>query len=219
MTTTSTTWTRGILSIGLWLAVGCRSDETGSATSETGGGSEGPEPVQAARDPDLQWKRAAAVEQDLKRALALTSEQLCLEVGVAPCVQEVHLVALGGHDPFGLGLYESLAAPMATTPIALDRVVLSGCAARAALDLTAGDAAVVFRGLDLTGEAPPADDAAVVAVTTELYRRVLGRDPLATEIAAIGDLTRDDAGQPIAARDFAVLACYAIATTTEFLFF
>lgn len=195
-------------------APGCRGDDGQPPDSTTGG-----EPtLQTSRAPNLQWKRAAAVEHDLERALALTRDQLCLEVGVAPCVEQVHLVALGGHDPLGLGLYESLAAPLATTPIALDRVALSGCAARADLDRAAGPAAVVFRGVDLAGPAPAADDPGVVTMTTELYRRLLGRDPLAAELAAIGTLTRDESG-PVAARDFAVLACYAIATTTEFLFF
>ncbi len=196
-------------------APACRSDDGQPPDGTTGG-----EPtLQTSRVPNLQWKRAAAVEHDLERALALTRDQLCLEVGVAPCVEEVHLVALGGHDPLGLGLYESLAAPLATTPIALDRVALSGCAARADLDRAAGPAAaVVFRGLDLAGPAPAADDPGVATMTTELYRRLLGRDPLAAEVSTIGALTRDESG-PIAARDFAVLACYAIATTTEFLFF
>ncbi len=186
-------------------APACRSDDGQPPDGTTGG-----EPtLQTSRVPNLQWKRAAAVEHDLERALALTRDQLCLEVGVAPCVE----------DPLGLGLYESLAAPLATTPIALDRVALSGCAARADLDRAAGPAAaVVFRGLDLAGPAPAADDPGVATMTTELYRRLLGRDPLAAEVSTIGALTRDESG-PIAARDFAVLACYAIATTTEFLFF
>jgi outer membrane murein-binding lipoprotein Lpp len=175
--------------------------------------------LEVSRDPDVQWKRAAAVERDLMRALELSSEQLCREVGVAPCVSQVHLVALGGHDPYGLGLYESLAAPLATTPIALDRVVLSGCAARADLDRDAGNAAVVFTGFDLAAVTPAGDDPRVAAMVTELYHRLLAREPLVAEIETLGELTIDDAGEPIGGRDFAVLACYAIATTTEFLFF
>jgi hypothetical protein len=193
---------------------GCGSDDT-SAPDDSG---EAPA-VEPSSDPDLQWKRSAAVERDLMRAFELSSAQLCLEVGVAPCVEYVHLVALGGHDPFGLGLYESVSAPLATTPIALDRVALSGCAARADLDRAAGDAAVVFGAIDLDAPAPAADDPQVAAMITELYHRLLARDPLDTEIAALGELTVDEAGEPIAGRDFAVLACYTIATTTEFLFF
>lgn len=199
------------------LLAGCGSPGSDDAsTDDETGEAPGLEP---SSDPDVQWKRAAAVERDLMRALELTSDQLCLEVGVAPCVSQVHLVALGGHDPYGLGLYESLAAPLATTPIALDRVVLSGCAARADLDREAGDAAAVFTAFDLGAAAPGGDDPQVAAMITELYHRLLARDPLATEIEALGELTLDEAGAPIGGRDFAVLACYAVATTTEFLFF
>lgn len=195
--------------------VGCgRGSEEGSTDDE----GEAPA-IEPSNDPDLQWKRAAAVERDLMRALELSSEQLCLEVGVAPCVEQVHLVALGGHDPFGLGLFESLEAPLATTPIALDRVALSGCVARADLDRAAGDAAVVFTAFDLAAAAPAGDDPQVAAMLTELYHRLLARDPLATELEALGELTLDEAGEPISGREFAVLACYAVATTTEFLFF
>jgi hypothetical protein len=206
-----------LLSMALALVVSaCSTDDAGTDEGEAEGEAPAIEP---SSDPDLQWKRAAAVEHDLTRALELTTDQLCLEVGIAPCVSQVHLVALGGHDPFGLGLYQSLAAPLATTPLALDRVALSGCAARADLDREAGNAAVVFKGLDLGAPAPAADDPKLAAMVTELYHRLLARDPLATEIETLGQLTVDDAGEPIAGRDFAVLACYAVATTTEFLFF
>lgn len=194
---------------------GCGADDQGPADDD----GEAPTAIEPSKDPDLQWKRAAAVERDLMRALELTSEQLCLEVGTAPCVSQVHLVSLGGHDPYGLGLYESLDAPLATTPIALDRVALSGCAARADLDAALGEAAIVFKGLDLTKDAPAADDPKVAAMLTELYHRLLARDPIADELAALAELTVDDDGERIGGRDFAVLACYAIATTTEFLFF
>jgi hypothetical protein len=193
------------------LLSGCGSDDVAPDDQAPG--------LEPSSDPDLQWKRSAAVERDLMRALELSSDQLCREVGVAPCFSQVHLVALGGHDPFGLGLYESVAAPLATTPIAVDRVALSGCVARADLDHAAGDAAVVFGAIDLAEPAPAADDPQVAAMVTELYHRLLARDPLATEIEALGELTLDEAGEPIAGRDFAVLACYAVATTTEFLFF
>lgn len=202
--------------LALLLVMGCGSgDDVVAPDDEVG-----EEPaLEVSSDPDVQWKRAAAVERDLMRALELSSDQLCREVGVAPCVTQVHLVALGGHDPYGLGLYESLAAPLATTPIALDRVALSGCAARADLDRDAGNAAVVFTAFDLAAATPAADDPQVAAMVTELYHRLLARDPLATEIEALGELTIDEAGEPVGGRDFAVLACYAIATTTEFLFF
>ena len=174
---------------------------------------------------DLQWKRAAALQRDLMNALELEYDEVCLEVGVAPCVEQVHLVALGGHDPFGLGLFESLERPLKTTPIALDRVALSACGARVEADRAAGDQAVVFTALDLDGPAPVAPDGsdevheAVAATATALYRRLLARDPLASEVEILTQLSVDDEGDPVSAAEFAQLACYAVTTSTEFLFF
>lgn len=203
------------LALALTSLAGCNSDESDGSSDEA----EGPAALEPSKDPDVQWKRAAAVEHDLTRALELTPDQLCLEVGTAPCVSQVHLVALGGHDPFGLGLYESVDTPLATTPIALDRVALSGCAARADLDQAAGAAAIVFKGFDLAAPTPAADAPELAAMIAELYHRLLARDPLESEIAALLELRVDDSGEPIRGRDFATLACYAVATTTEFLFF
>ena len=91
-------------------APACRSDDGQPPDGTTGG-----EPtLQTSRAPNLQWKRAAAVEHDLERALALTRDQLCLEVGVAPCVEQVHLVEgegptrqlLGAPQRLGLAVAE-----------------------------------------------------------------------------------------------------------------
>jgi hypothetical protein len=35
----------------------------------------------------------------------------------------------------------------------------------------------------------------------------------------VAELTVDDTGAPVAAADFAKLACFTVGTTTEFLFF
>ncbi|EDM74808.1 hypothetical protein PPSIR1_14260 [Plesiocystis pacifica SIR-1] len=180
---------------------------------------EGPK-VEASAKGDLQWKRADALERDLAGALELGTDELCVEVGVAPCIQEVHLVALGGHDPIDLGLYESLDEPLTTTPIALDRVVLSACIARASADAELGpDAAVVFGSLDLAGEAPASGSEAVAELTQTLTRRLFARDPLAEEVALIGELTVDGEGGRVSAEDFAILACHSLGTTSEFLMF
>ncbi len=188
---------------------GDHSDESGDEESEP--------QVEPAQAPNLQWKRASALEQDLMRALELEADQVCLEVGTAPCISEVHQVALGGHDPFDLGLYESLDAPLTTSPIALDRVVLSACGNRVALDRQGS--ALVFDQLALDEPAPSAEDERVAATITALYRRLLARDPLPSEIELVAGLTVDDQGEPVAGHEFASLACYTIGTTSEFLFF
>jgi hypothetical protein len=171
--------------------------------------------------PDLQWKRFAALEADLAAALELPPEELCTELGRESCIREAHLVPLGGNSPFTTGMLEPSAEPLATTPFAVDRSVLSACTERVRRDRELGmSKARVFSQFALDADAPAPDDAAVVQLVTTLYRRLLARDPGEDEIPLVAALAQDgDSAQPIGAAEFAALACYAIGTTTEFLFF
>lgn len=170
----------------------------------------------------LAWKRARAIESDLLAGLALEKQELCNELGIYSCVDFVHLVPLGGNEPFVKSQYEPLPAPTVTTPIAFDRVALSGCTAR--VDKDAGGAPVVFTSLDLSapseadgGEA--LDDADVAATLDGLGPRLLGRRLTPAEIEDFGALAVDDDGAPVSGRDFAILSCFAIATMSENLFY
>lgn len=175
-----------------------------------------PEALAPSTRNDLQWKRALVLQRDLLRALELSEDELCKELGTFDCVKDVHLVSLGGHDAIESAIYNSLPGPLATTPVAVDRVVLAGCTHRVDAD-AAGDAKV-FSELDLKSDAPAADDPAVESTITTLYRRMLARDPIEAEVEQLATLVVDEEGEPIAAADFAKLACYAIGTSTEFLF-
>lgn len=162
----------------------------------------------------LLWKRNVKLERDLVRALELPADELCNERGTDSCTREVHHVALGGPAPFSLGLHKALPTPMLSTAVVVDRVILSACAARVAKDVTGP--AVVFTALDLEAStAPTPDDEAYAATVTALYRRLLSRDPTHEELAVLGDL----ATEPMTAQEFAILACYAVGSTTEFLFY
>jgi hypothetical protein len=118
-------------------------------------------------------------------------------------------------------MLEPSAEPLATTPFAIDRIVLSACSERVRRDREAGPAdARVFSQFALDGDAPAPDDAAAAQLVTALYRRLLARDPVEHEVPLLAALAANpDDGRPIAAADFAAIACYAIGTTTEFLFF
>lgn len=195
----------------LALASGCR---------DGGGGSEdtGAEELQRAQRGELQWKRNVALQRDLMRALELPEDGVCNELGRGSCAREIHHISLGGADPLHVGLYEPLPDTLVSTPIVLDRVVMSACASRASLDR--GGQPVVFTGLDLGAAAAPSpDDEAFAATVTALYRRLLSRDPEPHELTTLEALTVGDDGEPVSAHDFAVLTCFAIGTSTEFLFF
>jgi hypothetical protein len=179
----------------------------------------GPEPITAepltpSTRARLLWKRNVVLEQDIVRALELEPGEVCNERGTASCTREVHHVALGGPAPFSLGLHKALPGPMLSTAVVVDRVILSACTARVAKD-SAGPA-VVFTALDLDDDhAPDADDEAFVATVTTLYRRFLSRDPTDEEVAVLGDLV----DEPMTAQELAILACYSVGSTTEFLFY
>jgi hypothetical protein len=173
----------------------------------------------ASQHPNLQWKRSSALEADLVQALELSADELCNEFGIASCVHGVHLASLGGNEPFKSGLLEASAEPLATTPAVVDRLLLSACGRRTELDRAAGRAeAKVFRNLDLTGTAPAPDAEATKQTITELYHRLLAREPEAHELAAVASLVNNDAAA-VTASEFATLACFTIGTSTEFLFF
>lgn len=185
----------------------------GTVSEGTGAGSV----VSPSTSPHLQWKRYAALEADLASALELAPDNLCTEFGGESCIRSVHMVPLGGYDPFVTGMLEAAAEPLATTPTVVERVVLSACTRRVDLDRQAGLAQARIFKFDLAGSAPAATS--VSELSTTLYRRFLARDPEAQETAALGELAVDDAGQAIAAAEFAQLACFVVGTASEFLFF
>ncbi|MEM9453601.1 MAG: hypothetical protein AAGF11_05450 [Myxococcota bacterium] len=175
-------------------------------------------------DPDLStastrnrliWKRQHALTQDLVRALELEPTELCTELGELDCINDVHQASLGGHDPIAQGLYEPIAEPLTTTPLALDRVALAACGRRVQLDR---QAPVVFTTLALDGEAPSADAPAFEQTVVTLYRRLLGREPTPEELELHAELLVDDAGERVGADRFAHLSCFVVVTSAEFLF-
>jgi len=168
---------------------------------------------------NLQWKRYAAFESDLARALALTPENLCLEFGKEPCVRKVHLVPLGGHEPFETGMLAAAAEPLATTPTVVERVVLNACGNRVDLDNAAGTQAKVFKHFSLEGAAPAPSATSTQALVSDLYRRLLARNAVESEREAVASLAVDEDGKAVPAAEFARLACFTIGTSAEFLFF
>jgi hypothetical protein len=182
---------------------GTCADGTGTAAEET-----------------LLWKRGAALAADLGNALALSETELCTEVSDIPCT-EVHRAPLGRADPFGTGLLEPVQSPLATTALATDRLALSACSAR--VDKDSAGSPAVFQGVPL-GDQPLAADAVARRTTAEqlatlLYTRMLARRPTSPEVDVLAELAVGNDGAPVSARSFAKLACFAVATTSEFVLY
>jgi hypothetical protein len=205
----------GVFAAALVFSSACQNDDR----TAIGGSVERPD-YRVSTKNDVQWKRYAALESDLALALALDPASLCTELGQASCIRQVHLGPLGGNDPFDTGILLPTAEPLATTPAVVDRLLLSACGQRVALDRAAppGQAAV-FKDLDLNGPAPEPGDARLAATVTELYHRLLARDPSTSELGIVADLAVNGSGEPIAAADFTTLSCFAIGSSTEFLFY
>ena len=147
------------------------------------------------------------IELHFTSVLGLDRGELCNELGRYNCV-DIHRVAIGGVDPYSLGLYEKLPETTATAPLAVDRLAFHGCRERVDRDAVVGSQPLIFT----------ADRAASIQT---LYRRALSRDPNAEEIALLEDLYRDvmAANEADPERSFRILACYAVLTGVESLFY
>lgn len=200
-------------------AGGSEGEGEGEGGAEGEGEGEGeplpPPPYAVSTKAEVAWKRHRALEADLLAALALGKQELCNELGLYACVDFVHQVPLGGNDPFVKSQYEPLARPTVTTPVALERVVLSGCVARARKD--AAGPAVVFTALDLSAASVSAAEADATAQA--LARRLLARELTGNELALVRELMEDDQGSAVSAHDFAVTACLTIGTMVETIFY
>lgn len=176
------------------------------------GGDEAPTSVSAKAR--VQPKAGKVWAQDLANGLGLQTWELCAELGAYDCVEEAHLVTLGGVEPTVLGVNDPLPNASVSAPIATDRVAVSACAARWARD-AASPAPVVF-GAVLDKD----DEKARKEVSEGLIQRLLGRHPNDAEVASLLDLHA--ALEPVSAeltRDWAVGACVVVATSTEALFY
>ena len=162
----------------------------------------------ASRKAQLKRKDGARLARDLSQALELPREGLCLELGQYDCADQAHRIVLGGVEPYVLRVDEPLPVTPVTAPIAADRLALSACGARAEADF--GSAQPVVFGALAQGAADGTSQTIEV-----LYDRLLGRAPDASEVSLLTEF----AAEVPEAQDYAVLACFAVATSSEFIFY
>lgn len=152
---------------------------------------------------------------DLSRALEL--DQICTELGRLDCVKDVHLIALGGTEPYRLGVREPLAVAPIAGGNAVDRVALNACVARVDADFEKPDDALFFGAL---AQSSGLADEDLAPAAEKLYDRLLLRDAQVDEVAALVAFAEDvraDSDNP--ARDWAILSCFAVASSLESLFY
>ncbi|MEO1337183.1 MAG: hypothetical protein AAFV29_16190 [Myxococcota bacterium] len=169
--------------------------------------------------PRVQFKGQRRWGADLSQALGLRRHELCRELSRYDCLDDVHRIALGGVEPYALGIDEPLAVLPVTAAIAVDRVALQACMQRVDRDLDPrSDDALIFgalRGGDSPSRRVRED------VSAALYRRLLSRDARAEEVAALADFWTEveveGVAEPI--REWATMTCFAVASSIESLFY
>ncbi len=211
---------------------GCGSDDNGAQTPDTeqpdttppgGDNDDGGEDLTgqpASAKSRVKRKSPATLQTDLAQVLSLDKAELCSELGLADCF-DVHNILLGGVEPYRLRIDDPIASPSLATPSAVDRIVLSACGERAARDLADPKSAVIFATGGETDAAALDPEARKQSAET-LYRRVLSRTAREAELSALVDFYDEVAAEMVAedvAQTWAQLACYSVATTSEFLFY
>lgn len=169
----------------------------------------------------VKFKTVERLVNDFTQALDLDLPELCNELGLYAC-SSVHAIALGSTDAYGAGVYEPLAESAVSTPIAVDRIAMSGCLKRAHADVTEPAGAVIFKDLDIaSGALVDVEAQSVGDAIDRLYKRALLRTPKPDEVDHMRQLYRDleEGGSQEPARDWATLSCYSVLTTMESLFY
>lgn len=168
---------------------------------------------QVSANPRVKAKSGEVWRNDLQQALALESEEVCVELGQYDCIDDAHRITMGGVEPERLGI-DAAIEPSSSSPIAFDRAATSACASRFEKDRAGSP--VVF-GPVLADSGPEAR----AEVATTLVKRFLGREPTQDQVDGLVALYDDIA--PLAPDDpvsaWSVGACLVVATSVEALFY
>lgn len=196
---------------------------TGGGTAQGGGGGgEVDAGIAKSAKGVLRFKGDLRLTVDYAVGLGLPIDQVCNELGQYACTFFVHPVALGGVDPYGKGLYESLPTTGVTTPVVVERVALSACIKRVDLDLATPAAAVIFKAIPVTaGKLTNPAGAEVRLALTELAQRAWLRDPSEGELAQLIQLNADieATGVTDLAKRWMQAACFAAFSSAESVFY
>lgn len=154
----------------------------------------------------LRIKDVDRLERDLTSALELSTEDLCKELQTLTCTRDVHNLSLGGVDAYDKSIFTSPGEVMATSPLVIERIVISACQKR--VDQDYAGASVVFGMSRSTEES-----------VEELFGRAFLREPSDEDFQGANDLKQELTAAGMNDRDWAVIQCAAVFTSSEFLFY
>lgn len=170
----------------------------------------------------VRFMRVYRIQQNLARALDLSPDSVCLEANGDSCFK-LHEIGLGGVAPYSLAVYEPSENTGVSTPIIVDRIILSACRNRIDLDFASSSGALIFGGLELddNGGLKSAESPSSKESIRVLYQRLLSRDASDEEIEQLVTFYAevDAESSKTKARDWALLSCYMVGTSLEWLFY
>jgi len=213
------------VTLALSMFAACRGDEQGESpdnaesvadNANTGTNAVSGLQVLPSTNPRVRFKGGERWTTQLARALELDRADLCNEFGQYDCASEVHFIALGGVEPYRLRIDDPLPNAPITAPIAVERIALSACGERASRDVANPAEAVLFQELS---DEPSSEDFA--AMGNRLYQTLLSRDAETEELAELEGFwtelgAEDGVDLPT---EWATFACFALASSTEMLFY
>ncbi len=196
-------------------------DEGGDDGGDDGGGDDTAEPAgepsyAPSTRADLRPKRWRQLSLDLEGALELAEDDICKETDRFQCTS-LHVIPLGGISEDN-GVYEPQSVLPGTAGLATERVVLQACTHRLEADRELQEAdedARVFTHIDLEGS--ELTEEAGQNQATELWRRLLMRDPSETELAGAISLHESVVSSGGDNAAWGVMLCLALGTSTEAL--
>lgn len=219
----SKTWRALLLALGLALgALACQEDKKQVAAPE-------PEPEPEITEdntalpshrPRVKFKNGQRYVNDLSRALELPRLEICRELGLYDCVDEVHNITLGGVEPYNKGIREPLPVAPVTAPIAMDRIALVACGKRADADFADPQGAVLFKEVAQAGA--QATEADYQAVSRRIYEQVLAREPEDFEVQNLAAFTaevQEEVGAARVPQEWSTMSCFMVATSMEAMFY
>jgi len=167
----------------------------------------------------VHFKGQTILASQMAQALGLPAAQVYQELGRYDAFT-VHRIALGGVEPYTLGINDPFPDTSATGPLAIERIALGGCKGRVDADLGTPASAVIFTGIgpDTLADINAAEPRQAI---DKLYARFLSRRASDAEARVLLDLYADvtAANEPRPARAWAILSCFAVATSLEALFY
>jgi len=186
---------------------------------------ETPAPVPSA-DPHVKFKDGERYLRDLSANLNIPREDICKELSRYDCMSDAFRIVLGGVEAPNLLVNEPIETAALTSPIAVDRVALHVCTKRVRMDQEAPADAVLFKAgaFGKNGRAKSPNSAWLNATADAIYGSILLRSPSAREAATLAGLYKQVAdgrpsGSEDVAADWAILSCFAVASSLEAVFY